>query len=439
MQRWVCSVLTASLAVVPAVAAAETDPFTDAAVLDREDFLAAVLASNPGLAAARQALRAAEARAPQARALMDPTVSTGLAPLSVGRPGAVDPGYEIRVEQMLPYPDKRRLRAAAADSEAAIAVQEFERVRQDLSLRASLLFAAWYRVHRALEVNAEHNLLVSDFQEVATARYAAGLAGPQDPLQAESELADLQQQQILLASEREIAAAEMNALLHRAPEVALPPPPAELPELASALAPAAELEAEALASRPEIRALDAMVRARETAAALARLEWRPDFGVMASYNSMWSDSEHRLMVGGTLNLPVRKSRIRAAITEAEARLQVARSERAAAEDQVRREVAVAAVRLRESHHLLEILSSRRVPAARDRVEAAVAGFTTGQNDFAALIDAARNLRAAELEVSTTLADLQGRHAELRRAVGRLPVPERTVSDLAPHDTEGAIR
>ena len=157
---------------------------------------------------------------------------------------------------------------------------------------------------------------------------------------------------------------------------------------------------------------------------------------MASYNSMWSDSEHRLMVGGTLNLPVRKGRIQAAILEAEARIQTARLELAAAEDEARREVAVAAVRWRESHHLLEILRSRLLPAARDRVEAAAAGFSTGQSDFAALIEAARALRTTELKISTTLADLHARQAELQRALGQTTDLKPTNS---PRDPEGARR
>ena len=97
------------------------------------------------------------------------------------------------------------------------------------------------------------------------------------------------------------------------------------------------------------------------------------------------------------------------------------------------------MRLRESHHLLELLRSRMLPAARDRLEAAVAGFSTGQNDFSALIEAARNLRDAELQVNATLADLHSRHAELQRSLGTLPIPERTVSGLASRDPEGAVR
>lgn len=437
MQRLVwCSVLVMGLAISPARSAAEDDPLSGLEVLDRDNLLAAVLDRNPSLAAAREALRAAEARAPQARALMDPTVSAGVAPLSAGTPSGVDLGYEIRVEQMLPYPEKRRLRAAAADFEAAAAGQDLERMRQELAWRASSLLAEWFRVHRALEVNAEHTLLVSDFQEVATARYSAGLAAAQDPLQAETELAELLHDRILLASERETAAAEINALLHRSPRATLPPPPAVLAEPALLLASGEELEAQALANRPELRALAAQVNTRASSAALARLERRPDFGVMASYSSMWSDSEHRLMVGGTLNLPVRKGRIQAAILEAEARIQTARLELAAAEDEARREVAVAAVRWRESHHLLEILRSRLLPAARDRVEAAAAGFSTGQNDFAALIEAARGLRTTELKVSTTLADLHARQADLHRALGQTTNLEPTNS---PVDPEGVRR
>jgi outer membrane protein TolC len=126
------------------------------------------------------------------------------------------------------------------------------------------------------------------------------------------------------------------------------------------------------------------------------------------------------VVGLSIDLPIRIARRRAALAEAQAEHSRATSERAALEDEVRFEVTSAVLRVEESRHVLHLLDNRLLPAARDRVEAARAGFETGRNGFDALIGAERQLRDAELDREAAVADLSRRHAELQRAIGALP-------------------
>ncbi len=409
--------LVAAAAVAEEVAA---DLFAGAVELDPAALVEAVLARNPTLAAAAHAARAAEQESVRARGLEALRISYGLAPASVGA-ADVDFGQEVRASQMLPFRGKRRLRGEVAEAEAEAARLDVATVRLDLAARAAERFADYYLVDRALAVNAEHVDLLEEFQRVATARYAAGLAVQQDPLQAEVELAHVLHDGRILESERAVLVAEINALLHRAPEAPLPPPPAERPaaigethEIAEA-----ELEEVALAARPELAAADAAIRALETEVELAQLERRPDFGVMASYNSMWSDSEHRVMIGGEIALPRRRPAV-AAAAQAEASAVAAVAERQALVDEIRRELRSASERLAEGHHILELYESRLLPAAHDQVAAALAGFTSGGTDFLAVIEAERNLRTFELGYHETLANLYRYRAELDRAVGRMP-------------------
>lgn len=384
--------------------------------LDRVTLAAAVAARNPSLEAARQAWRAASARAPQERALANPMVTYALAPLSVG--ADVPFGNEIEVRQALPYPGKRQARAAMAEAEAGAAFQDWREAVLELTARSGALAADWYLVHRAVEVNEQHLELLDTFREAATARYAAGLAMQQDPLQAEVESAKLLQLGAELEALRRVTAARINALLHRDPGAPLPPPPARLPE-PEVPAQAAALEAEALASRPELAGRAAMIQAREAQLRMALLERRPDFEAMGSYSTMWMDPEHRFMAGVAVDLPLRRGRIEAARAEAEARLEQARSERTAAEIQLRAEVREAWELLRESHHHLDIQRNRVLPATRDQIRAARAGFETG-GSFLAVIEAERNLREAELQEHEMLAELHRRQAALDRALGRVP-------------------
>ncbi|HVR27899.1 MAG TPA: TolC family protein, partial [Thermoanaerobaculia bacterium] len=341
---------------------------------------------------------------------------------------------------------------AAAEAEGLLA--GLGELRLELARRAAILHADYVLVHEALRINAEHADLLQDLLRVATDRYVAGLASQQDPLHAESELAHRMHDDVVLRTERAVVASRINSLLHRPPDAVLPPPAAEEPALAESelgvgsalhgaaqaeVAPigAAEHEQEALASRPELRAREASTRAREAELELARLSGRPDFGVMSSYSSMWAEREHRYMVGGSVSLPIRRSRVRAGIAEAEARLAQARSERTAMEDEVRREVRESMERLRESHHVLELYESRLRPVARDRVDAALAGFQASKNDFLALIEAERNLRDVELGYQRARAGLAREQVELERALGRGVAAAETSNETASGRSEAS--
>lgn len=392
------------------------DPFSALEQLDREALQSAVLERNPQLAAARAALLAAEARADRAAGLEDLSVRYGLAPLSIGS-SAVGLGYEVEAMQMLPFRGKRPLRRAIAAAEAEGTADELSALRLTLAEQTSHRYDDYYLVHRAQEITAEHVALLEDLFRAATGRYAAGLGAQQDPLQAEVELAHMQHDLVILGSEEEAIRAEINALLHRAAEAPLPPPLATLPLPEAVLLEEDRLLEQALVARPELRAADAAIRAREAELELARLGGRPDFGIGAGYSSMWGEEEHRYMVGGSLSWPVWRKRVRAATIEAEARVLEVESSRQAVVDEVRRDVRVAVARLREAHHVVDIYRSRLLPAARDQVRAARTGYESDRNDFVALIGAARGLRSLELRYHEALASYYRGRAALERAVG----------------------
>ena len=93
--------------------------------------------------------------------------------------------------------------------------------------------------------------------------------------------------------------------------------------------------------------------------------------------------------------------------------------REALEDSVRSEVQQAYDRLEESRHILDLYESRLLPASRDQIEAALAGFKTSRNTFLALIEAEKNQRSVRLEYERALADAWQRRADLDRLMGRM--------------------
>jgi cobalt-zinc-cadmium efflux system outer membrane protein len=401
------------------VRGASDDPFAGQTTLDRRALIAAVLARNPNIEAARWAWRAALARYPQQTALEDPMLAYALAPASIGS-SQVDTGQRVTLSQALPFPGKRGLRGEVALAEAEAAANDFAAVRLRLAALASLLFDEAYLIERKLAVNDAHRALLAELRAIAIARYEAGVAAQQDPLEAELVEAELLHRDVALRADREITREQLNVLLHRSPELPLPASPAMLEPRAPAGEPRDALLARALAERPELRAAEARIAAREAAVALARREYLPDLRLMGGYDTFEEESDMRPMVGLELNLPLRRARRAAALDEAEAALEEARSARAGLDDQVRFSVGRALARLAEAHHALEIFRDRMLPAARDRVASARASFETGQSDFSTVIDAERRLRDAELGHEEAAVEVSRRHAELDRALGALP-------------------
>lgn len=396
----------------PRVVSSDTELRLGEKELDRSSLVASVLARNPGVAAARAAIRVALARYRQETSLDDPMIAYSIAPVSVV--GDVTLGHSLRIEQKLPWFGKRALAGEAVLAEAEVMRAGLEEARQRLAELASKLFDDYYVVERALEINAAHRELLIQMRASAESQYAAGRASQQDPLQADVELARVDRERIAIETERATIVAELNGMLHREPTAPLPPPPRQLTDVAPD-----DAGPSALRDRPELHAQEARLRAGEVERRLAQRAYWPDISLMGEYNSMWDMSEHRWMIGLGIEVPLQRARRAAAVEEAEARIDRARDEKVALEDEIRVAVAQATARLAEARAVLELYRKRLVPTAEAQVQAARAGYIADRNEFQALIDAERGLRDIELERARAEADVHRRRAELDRASGRI--------------------
>ena len=390
------------------------------AVLDRRGYLQAVLARNPSLESARQGFRAAQARIKQSGSFEDPMLELGMAPLSIGS-SKTSFGYEVGISQRLPWFGKRDFDSSAATAEANAQKSDFEAFKRELALSALVLYDQYFIQVRSLEINQQHIELMREMRDAATAQFQSGRASAQDPLQAEAELTHLEHDALILASQRDVTIAQMNELLHRAPELPLPPPVTELPRPAlPSQGSAPKLEATAVAQRTEINAARERARAAHARAGQAGREHYPDFTLSTSYNSMWDMPEHRWMVGVGFNLPLPGGRRAGSEDEAEAMRAGFESDAARLTDAARTQVYVALKQLRESAHVLEIFELRLIPVAKDQVDVARAGFAASQNPFINVVAAERNLRTVELDYQMARVECDRRRAELDRALGRVP-------------------
>jgi outer membrane protein TolC len=388
-----------------------------ATALDRRLLIDAALAANREVEAMRQGWRAAVAEVPAAGALDDPMLSYEIAPLSIGSSSARF-GQRAVVSQKLPFPGKRTLERDAAIAEAEAMRGDYQATQLVIAELASQLFDDAYLNARGLEVNDHHRVLVEQMKKAAELRIASGRGSTQDALEAEVELGHLEHERLMLETERVAIIARINGLLHREPSAQLPAPPSELavPPQPPALA---TLQRDALEARPQKAAAEARVRQGEANVASARRSYYPDFELMTSYDSMWDMPEHRWMIGFGIDVPLQRGKRAAEVEAANARVAQARANVDRAIDEIMVEVTRAHRELVEALHVVHLYDERLLPAARTQVDAALAGFTTGANDFPAVIQAQRSLRDIQLAAFRARADAWNQQAMLERAVGRV--------------------
>jgi outer membrane protein TolC len=365
------------------------------------------------------AWQAASARYPQVTSLDDPMFLSMMAPASIGSKNVPDFGYRLEISQKIPWCGKLALRGQNALAEADAAHKDVEDVRLQLAESALTSFYDYYLVARIQDVNEEGLRLLREFSQNAETRYRTGLVTQQDVLQAEVEIGRQQERLISLERMRRVAVARLNTLMHLPPDTPLPRPPAQV-GLPRPLPDVAVLHAQALANRPDLRALGDRVAAEKAQLGLALKEFCPDVEVIAAYDTMMGNGPMRDLapqVGVRVYLPVRKARRYGAVAEAEARIALRQAELAKRTDEINFEVRQGYEQVRESERIVRLYANDLLPAAANNVKAAQSAYITGKIPFLSLVEAQRNVISLRDRFYEATADYHRRLATLERVVG----------------------
>ena len=405
-----------------------------------EELLEEARARNPELAAAERLTEAAAARIPQAGALPDPVLSTGLMNVPIDgfdlRQDGMTMG-SVQLGQRIPAPGTRGAREAVAVERYRAAEQEAEEVELAVLARLKAAYFELLFVDRALQVLTRNRALIVDLADVATARFAVGRTPQQDVLRAQTEVTRLEEQLAGLAARRLAALAEINAILQRPPTAPIAP---EYPEPVLSLALAApapgaftsaaldgglgeglpslqELQEQAVQSRPMILAHVHRIEARRGAVRLAKRQRFPDMDVMLGYATRWDRSD---MITGMISVPLpifsgRKQN--QAVAEVEAELAADELQHHQMIAEIHAEVAsLYAVLVRTREQIL-LLNEGVIPQARATIESATAAYQAGRVEFASLLEAQATLFRNEIELARRMADFGRDLAALELAAG----------------------
>jgi outer membrane protein TolC len=366
----------------------------------------AVLERNPTLAAAAAAAVEAAAHADATGRFSSLMIEGMIAPRAIGNEDIVAPGYQVGLSQSLSLFGTRGLEKGAAQAEARAASEDLRAARLDLLREVRRLYYESFLAERGLEVNAEQKELLEHIRSLAVQKYATGTVGQQDALEAE----------VVLARERRIVRARINAMLHRGPVEALPAPLDSIPDAVEGEERPAGPDASAL--RPDVKRAEAERDAGAAEVELAGKRGAPELTLLARYDAMWAEHEMRPIVGAEMNLPFLFGRVGTSEREAKAGLARREQERLATIDRARLEIEEALALVQETRHEIHVIETGVLPATERALASIRTAYESNRSDFVALLNSERDLARARLDWQRARVAYRLALADYERAVAR---------------------
>jgi len=387
-----------------------------------ESLLVLAKANNPDYTSMRHEAQAANERVTMAGALMDPKFRIEWMDITKG--GSQDPALwpsdtgstKYTFMQDLPWWGKRDLKRAIATQEAQAVDGKAQGSWAMLAAKVKSTHAQRYFIYHTKKLTHELLDLTNRLANVAQVRYAGGLAMQQDVIRAQVEQTTMHSELVELDAQARQADARLNALLARPANAAL-----AAPESLPALPAAAKLDADALlervrASNPQLFSEDARIKAAELTRELALKNRYPDFTLAITPTQMQSRiSEWSLML--ELNIPLQQDTRRAQEREAQAMLDAAQTRRAAVANQLASDLSENLAAIEAAQRTEQLAKSSLLPQAELTFQAALAGYENGKLDFATLLEAQRQVRAAKQSQLKAQLEAQMRLAEVENLIG----------------------
>ena len=378
--------------------------------------------ANPELAATQSEAAAASERIYPAAALPDPVLR--VEPMDITKGGDSSPNIlpgrvgstKYTLMQTLPWFGKRDLRRGMAEAEADQARGRVQLTWADIASGIKTQYARYYLAVESEGLSREVLDLVSRLEKVAEVRYESGLAPQQDVIRAQVEITGVRTELLTLESDREMAHAQLNAMLGRDPLAPLARPLA-LP----AVPPPVRLDAATLIARlkehaPELFVEEARVSAAQKSKDLAYRNRFPDVTAGIAPSQMGSKiGQWDLMF--EVSIPLQQQTRRHQESEAQAMLEAARSRKQAVGNRLIGELQENLAALSSAQRADILTATSLLPQAEATLRSALVGYENGKVDFATLLDAERQIRNAKLVRLKAQVETQVRTAAIEKILG----------------------
>lgn len=398
---------------------------SDTTVLNLDDLLHEVEAANPSLQAARLRAEALRTERAQASAWPDPMVGVAYQPYSIVTARGPQRA-QWQVQQQIPLPGTRRLRAEVAGLQAEVADAEAATVARDLALQVKEAYYTLYRVQEQMRLIRRFQSELDGFESSAAAQYEVGRGTQQAILKAQIERGRLALRLEQLAEERASAQQRLARLTGRtdteglAGAVRVAPPDGPLLQ---------DPVATALQQRPEADALRRTQQRANREEALARKAFWPDLTVGLQYVDIAASDLTPTMTGRDalavrlgITVPLWRDKLNAQVREARIEARRAETQLDALQLDIRMRLGDLRQRLQRQRRQLTLLNDTLIPQAETALEATLNAYSTGRTDFLDLLDAERTLFQLQMEYEATYVRSLKTVAALERMLGMASLP-----------------
>ena len=412
MTKRVISMWAAAFSLATAAMAAAEEP-----VLRVEPLVQEAIARNPKILAARERHSALKEKIPQAGALDDPMLGFGV----VNLPNNFDfneedmTAKEVSVSQKFPFPGKRGLGEEAAAKEADAGAAEADDVANQVAKDVKITFYDLSHVYRTMEVTQRNKGLLEELARITQTRYSLGQAIQEDVIRNQVEISKMVDDLIMLDQKRRALTARLNYLLNRPPNDPLGRP-AEVGFRPAAFS-IEDLQQQAAANNPMLRALKQDIAARGKSVDLARRDYFPDFSLKFAYGQR--DDRLDMVTGMVeMNLPIfYKSKQERKVAEAYAEVRSSQAKFDGAQNEIFYMIADMGSMAQRLERKIELYRTGIIPQSRLQIDTALSAYMVNKADFMTLLDSRMRLYRYELDYHDALTEYEKSLAALEAAVG----------------------
>jgi cobalt-zinc-cadmium efflux system outer membrane protein len=390
------------------------------------DLLADAFERNPDVRAAQLAWRASIEAVPQASSLPDPMLGFDYFGENVEtRVGPQE--WRAGISQSFPFPGTLAQAGEVASRESRIQELAYQIVVRDTIVDLKLSYFELLYLRGAITITQHNQALLQHILQLANARYALEKAKLQDVLKAQSQLAQLGYDLILLRELEVVETAKLNALLDRPTDAEI----GELvfPELRSPQLDPKAVEEAALNGRQEIEMARARVDKLEATVELAHMKNRPSFSINAMhietgearFGSVSDSGKDPWVLGVAVSLPIWRDRNEARVAEAELNAESASLKQSGLENKTRAALKSLLFRLENARRLTLLYQNTLIPQAKAAMAVAEQWHDGESADVSGLLETQSVWLNFNLARLRALVDHQQYVARLERLVGgKLP-------------------
>ena len=394
----------------------------DAVRLDLAAMIDEAVQRNPNIEAAQHDTQRAKERIVQAESLDDPEFKVQV----WDTPQSFDVTQSARtifgIGQRFPFPGKLRLRGEVAEWETEGAGHRVSAVERQVVASVKKAYYDLFLTYKAIDIHHEQVRLLTQFFEIANAKFRTGTESQANVLKAQVELSSVFQELPVLEQQQDTARAALNTLRDRDPDAPLGvpgEPDRHLPEGVT-LTTLDQILEDAVQHRPEMLEAKAVIHQKESARTLARKQYYPDVRVEFQ---RWLNLDQRDGFGGnvSVNIPFAfwtKPKYDAGVRETLAAEQAARTRHRSLRNVTVFQVKDFWVKLQASQQVADLFSTTVLPQAEQNLTASIAGYRTGNVGFLDVIDAARNVEDFRLSYYRALVEREQHLAALEQVIGR---------------------